>query len=124
MSDDVREGGSRAREPLRTSADERLTDPRFLVTVDPEKVLMLLGEASSPAARRAAAVYRATFRRHWDRNAGVRRQLLAVNAARYGDSELAARITAASVTGEPTAQWGVQWATGSELGTHRSGEPD
>ncbi|MFJ2271889.1 hypothetical protein ACIOHO_37370 [Streptomyces sp. NPDC087849] len=44
--------------------------------------------------------------------AGVRRQLLALDAARYGDRELAARITAVPVSGGTGVGWGVEWATG------------
>ncbi|MET9663611.1 hypothetical protein ABZY11_44010, partial [Streptomyces sp. NPDC006510] len=42
----------------------------------------------------------------------MRRQLLALDAARYGDRELAARITAVPVSGGTGVGWGVEWATG------------
>ncbi|MFF3959869.1 WD40 repeat domain-containing protein [Streptomyces sp. NPDC001890] len=77
-------------------------------------MLRLMDGASVPPAR-LAAVYRASVHLHRDVTAGVRRQLLALDAARYGDRELAARITAVSVKGEPAAQWGVEWATGTAV---------
>ncbi|MEV8327684.1 hypothetical protein [Kitasatospora sp. NPDC056731] len=93
----------------------RLADPWFLVNADPGTVMALLDTAAGPAARLAASVYRASTDLHRDVTAGVRRQLLALDAARYGDRELSARITAATVEGEPAAPWGVEWATGSQL---------
>ncbi|MFE7046632.1 hypothetical protein ACFU9X_46980, partial [Streptomyces atratus] len=45
----------------------------------------------------------------------MRRQLLALDAARYGDRDLSARISAVPVEGEPAARWGVDWATGSDV---------
>ncbi|MFI6014468.1 hypothetical protein ACIBAG_37710 [Streptomyces sp. NPDC051243] len=61
------------------------------------------------------AVYRASAHLHSGAGAGVRRQLLALDAARYGDRRLAARIAAVPVEGEPEARWRVDWATGTEL---------
>lgn len=49
--------------------------------------------------------------------AGVRRHLLALGAARLGDRELSGRISAVSIPGEPPAQWGVDWSTGTEAGS-------
>ena len=46
---------------------------------------------------------------------GMRRQLLALDAARYGDRELSARINGVPVPGDAAASWGVEWATGSRL---------
>ncbi|MFE2935890.1 hypothetical protein [Streptomyces sp. NPDC059278] len=43
----------------------------------------------------------------------MRRQLLSLDAAQYGDRDLSARISAVLVEGEPVARWGVDWATGS-----------
>ncbi|MET8981095.1 hypothetical protein ABZX85_36415 [Streptomyces sp. NPDC004539] len=68
--------------------------------------------ASGPAARLAAAVYRASAHLHRGATAGVRRQLLALDAARYGDRELSARINATPVEGVSTGPWGVEWAAG------------
>ncbi len=110
MSDDLRDDGLSTES---AAVDEWLTNPEFLVTGDPGRVLALLDAASGPAARLVAAVYRASAHLHGDAGAGVRRQLLALDAARYGKRELAARITAVPVEGEPAALWGVEWATGA-----------
>ncbi|MGW9597806.1 hypothetical protein ACWHLZ_47120 [Streptomyces chartreusis] len=96
-------------------ADGRLTDPGFLVNTDPSEVLGLLDAASGPAARLAAAVYRTSAHLHRTATAAVRRQMLALDAARYGGRELSARITGVPVADEPAALWGVEWATGSQV---------
>ena len=75
----------------------------------------MLDGASGPAARLAGAVYRSSLHLHRDAVAGVRRQLLAVDAARWGDRELSARITAVALEDEPAEQWGVQWSTGNRV---------
>ncbi|MGW1847830.1 hypothetical protein ACWCQ3_35805, partial [Streptomyces sp. NPDC001966] len=38
-----------------------------------------------------------------------------LDAARYGDRDLSARISAVLVEGEPAARWRVDWATGSNV---------
>ncbi|OKJ25820.1 hypothetical protein [Streptomyces sp. CB01580] len=98
-----------------TTVDEWLADPEFLVTADPERVIALLDVASSPAARVGAAVYRVSAELHRAAGAGVRRQLLALDAARYGERELSARIAAVVVEGEPAGRWSVEWSSGSRL---------
>jgi WD40 repeat protein len=45
----------------------------------------------------------------------VRRQVLALDAAQYGDRDLAARITAVPVDDGADTRWGVEWATGSTV---------
>ncbi|MEU2674457.1 hypothetical protein ABZ622_37500 [Streptomyces sp. NPDC007164] len=110
MSGDLNVDGVEA---VLAGAVGRLADPGFLVNANPEEVLGLVDAASGPAGRLAGAVYRASAHLHRDAGAGVRRQLLALDAARYGDRGLAARITAVLVEGEPAAPWGVEWATGS-----------
>ncbi|MFE3907814.1 hypothetical protein ACFXPY_48385 [Streptomyces sp. NPDC059153] len=116
MSDDLSVDGALA---VLAGADGRLVDPGLLVNGDPEEVLGFLDAASGPAAWLAGAVYRASAHLHCAAGAGVR-QLLALDAARYGDSELAARITAAPVKDEPAARWGVEWATGGVVDRHIS----
>ncbi|MFF3554127.1 WD40 repeat domain-containing protein [Streptomyces tsukubensis] len=110
MSDDLSTGEAGVESVV---ADVRLTDPGFLVHGDPAEVLGLADAATAPAGRLAAAVYRASAPLHRDAGAGVRRQLLALDAARYGNPRLSAAITAVPVDGEVDAQWGVEWATGS-----------
>ncbi|MFJ4691504.1 hypothetical protein [Streptomyces sp. NPDC088766] len=108
MSDDLNVDGAGA-------ADGRLVDPGFLVNADPDEVLGLVDAASGPAARLAGAVYRESAYLHRDAGTGVRRQLLALDAARFGDRELAARITSVPVEGKPDAWWAVEWATSSTI---------
>ncbi|MFB7083086.1 hypothetical protein ACFCYO_37495, partial [Streptomyces sp. NPDC056308] len=108
MSDDLQKGGPREG----AMAGGRLTDPGWLVNTDPGRVLSALDGVVGREKALAAAVYRVSAHVHRDAGAGVRRQLLALDAARYGDRGLAARITAVPVEGEPAARWGVDWATG------------
>ncbi|MGW2255775.1 hypothetical protein ACWCXH_37355 [Kitasatospora sp. NPDC001660] len=89
-----------------------MTDPGWLVNTVSERVLSALDAAAGREEELTVAVYRASAHLHRDAGAGVRRQLLALDAARYGDCGLAARITAVPVEGEPAARWGVDWATG------------
>ncbi|MBA4867202.1 hypothetical protein H1V43_39180 [Streptomyces sp. PSKA54] len=95
--------------------DRRLADAGFLVNAEPGEVLGLADAAAGSAARLAGAVYRASAQLHRGADAGVRRQLLALDAARYGDRELSVRITAVPVNDEPDVRWGVEWATGSRV---------
>ncbi|MET8629899.1 hypothetical protein ABZW30_40290 [Kitasatospora sp. NPDC004669] len=80
MSGDQRDGGMGVESAV---ADGWLTDPGFLVPADPGRVAALLDTGSGRAARLAAAVYRASARLHRDAGVGVRRQLLALDAARW-----------------------------------------
>ncbi|WP_455678755.1 WD40 repeat domain-containing protein, partial [Streptomyces atratus] len=115
MSDDLNVDGVEA---VLAGADGRLADPGFLVNADSEEVLGLVDAASGPAGRLAGAVYRASAHLHRDAGAGVRRQLLALDAARYGDRGLAARITAVPVEGDPPVPWAVEWATSTAINHH------
>lgn len=63
----------------------------------------------------AAAVYRASGHSHRDAGAQVRRQLLALDAARYGNRELARGLTELPARQEEPGTWTVQWATGTGL---------
>ncbi|MEH0577660.1 hypothetical protein QBA54_25020 [Streptomyces sp. B21-108] len=96
----------------------RLTDPGWLVHGDPELVLAGLDGAASQEELLAAAVYRASGHVHRDAGVGVRRQVLALDAARFGNRELARDIATVAVRPEMPeldAPWVVQWATGSDL---------
>lgn len=106
-------------------ADRALTDCGYLVTADPEDVIPLLDRAGLPAARLAANVYRLSLARHHGGPAGVRRQVLSLDAARLGDRELARRIADVPLPedrprpgdaprpGSGGPAWTVQWATGN-----------
>ncbi len=95
----------------------RLTDPGWLVHGDPEVILAGLDGAASREELLAAAVYRASGHVHRDAGAGVRRQILALDAARYGNRELARNIAKVAVRQETETDdpWVVQWATGGDL---------
>ncbi|WP_353356621.1 hypothetical protein [Mycobacterium sp.] len=82
MSDDLGVHGVGAGS---AGADEQLPDLGFLVNAVPGEVLGLVDATPGPAGRLAGAVYRASVHLHRDAGAGVRRQVLALDAARYGD---------------------------------------
>ncbi|MGW1103415.1 WD40 repeat domain-containing protein [Streptomyces sp. NPDC002540] len=96
-------------------ADDRLSDPRFLVMADPARVMALLDRSMSSRARLASAVYRASAHLHHDAGPATRRQLLALDAARYGDRNLSAQISAVPVPDEPAGGWRVDWAVGHQV---------
>ncbi|OIJ64980.1 hypothetical protein WN71_026230 [Streptomyces mangrovisoli] len=60
-------------------------------------------------------MYRASGHVHRDAGPGVRRQVLALDAARYGNRELARAIARVAVRHERDDPWVVQWATGNDL---------
>ncbi|WP_327065200.1 hypothetical protein [Kitasatospora sp. NBC_01302] len=93
-------------------------DAGFLVHADPAIVLPLLPGAWG-AGRLGAAVYQASAERHRTAGPAVRRQLLELDATRYGSPELAARIAAVPVPDEPPAHWQVGGSSGSQLGGFR-----
>ncbi|UUU21950.1 caspase family protein [Streptomyces sp. DSM 40750] len=63
--------------------DDLVTDPEYLVHANPDALMIHLHTVQSESARLAAAIYRASIATH--RHAGVeeRRQILALDAARY-----------------------------------------
>ncbi|MET7981725.1 MULTISPECIES: hypothetical protein [unclassified Streptomyces] len=92
-----------------------MTDPGWLVHGDPELILPGLDGAAGQEEMLAAAVYRTSGHVHRDAGAGVRRQALALDAARYGNRELARTIARVAVRQEMDDPWVVQWATGGDL---------
>ncbi|MFF7636506.1 hypothetical protein ACFZB9_25650 [Kitasatospora sp. NPDC008050] len=109
---------------LRQAVAEQLghtpfVDAGFLVHADPAIVLPLLPDAWGSAGRLGAAVYQASATRHRDAGPAVRRQLLALDAARYGSPVLAARIDAVPVPDEPATHRRVAWSSGTQLGAFR-----
>ncbi|MFI9273440.1 WD40 repeat domain-containing protein [Kitasatospora sp. NPDC052896] len=99
----------------RSPSAHPLTDPAFLVTAAAADVQPLLDSAADPAARLAAGVYRTSAHRHREAVPEVRRQLLALDAARWGAAELAAELAAVPLPDVAPAPWRVRWATGAEL---------
>ncbi|MFF3446308.1 WD40 repeat domain-containing protein [Streptomyces sp. NPDC002667] len=92
-----------------------MTDPAWLVHGDPELILAGLDGAAGQQETLAAAVYRTSGHVHRDAGAEVRRQVLALDAARYGNRELASSISQVPVGPEMDDSWVVQWATGGAL---------
>lgn len=91
-----------------------------LVNGDPRQVLELLGQVPSWTA----AIYRTSYHLHQNMHAWARRQILALDAARFGDRALSARILATPVPGEPDAEWTVDWATGALVEPRMGGTID
>lgn len=112
MSGGVRGGGSAA---VPVGRGSWWTDPELLVRGDSARVRQLLDSAPNAQARLVAAVYRASAHLHRDASPAVRRQLLALDAARYGDRELSARITAVPVDEGGDSRWGFVWATAGQV---------
>ncbi|MFB9177657.1 WD40 repeat domain-containing protein [Dactylosporangium sucinum] len=107
---------SEQRLPSRRPQSARwLTEPAFLVRANRTWVEPLLDRADKEQERLAAAVYRASLDRHRYAPVEERRQLLALDAARYGDRDLSARILATEVAGVLTARWRIDWSTGSQV---------
>ncbi|MET9086038.1 hypothetical protein ABZX77_29880 [Streptomyces sp. NPDC004237] len=82
---------------------------------DPELILAALDVAAGQEEALTAAVYRASGHVHRDAGAEVRRQVLALDAARYGNPELARAIAEVAVHHEEAGTWVVRWATGGDL---------
>lgn len=82
---------------------------------DPEQVLAALDAAVGPEEVAAAAVYRASGHVHRDAGTQVRRQLLALDAARYGNPGLARSLAEVPLPQEAAGGWTVEWATGTGL---------
>ncbi|MEV0590790.1 caspase family protein [Nonomuraea cavernae] len=82
---------------------ELLARPEFLVHTDPVTTLPLLAALPDPPV--GAHVYRASAARHAVAGPGVRRQILAVDAARFGEHAMAAELSRGS-------GWAPAWATG------------
>ncbi|MBA2696139.1 MAG: hypothetical protein H0U62_09965 [Actinobacteria bacterium] len=95
--------------------DELLTDPEFLVHADPITLIPALHLAEGEHARLAAAVYRVSAGEHPQRSAAQRRDVLAVDAARYGAPALLDRLV--SAPGTSRSRWRPRWATGGQVTT-------
>ncbi|WP_225101944.1 hypothetical protein [Streptomyces sp. CoH27] len=95
-------------------------DPGFLVTADPATVNALLELAVGPGVASVMRVYQTSAELHATAPAAVRRSLLALDAVRHGDRQLASRISAVPLPDEPAPGWGrVAWSTGTRLGGFR-----
>ncbi len=88
--------------------DELLQDPEFLIHGDPEAVNDVLAAARTPSGLLAAAVYRASYGAHRDLRPEQRRQILALDAARFGATEFSNELAR-------WADWQPVWATGGQV---------
>ncbi|WP_167519009.1 WD40 repeat domain-containing protein [Streptomyces chryseus] len=88
--------------------DDLIQDSGFLVYADPHAMADALARARSEQARLNAAVYRASWGVHHALSPEARRQLLALDAARFRNEELQADLPG-------DADWNVRWATGSQV---------
>ncbi|MEV7078006.1 AAA family ATPase [Streptomyces sp. NPDC093516] len=77
--------------------DSLLLDSEFLVHAEPSTLLQLIGYARSAPARLAAAVYRTSAIRHGQANSSARRNILALDASRYGAEELLSSLQSREV---------------------------
>ncbi|WP_335936414.1 hypothetical protein [Streptomyces sp. PTD5-9] len=87
------------------------------MNAEPAQVRAELDRAVGAEEALVAAVYRASMRVHKYAAPGVRRQLPALDAARYGAPEPAAELAAAEAGDEPDAEWRVASAGGCLLGS-------
>ena len=93
--------------------DELLTDPGFLVHADPATLIASLPVAVSESAQLTAAVYRTSVAGHPRGSPTGRRDMLAVDAARFRASTLLrGLVSVADVSG---SGWRPRWATGGQL---------
>jgi hypothetical protein len=90
--------------------DELLTDGGYLQHADPHTLADALHYAHSEQARLNAAVYRASWSVHHALPPTARRQLLALDAARFRNTRLQAELPG-------DTDWRVRWATGSQVST-------
>ncbi|MBE1585261.1 WD40 repeat domain-containing protein [Nonomuraea angiospora] len=106
---------SDARFLIHGDPDETLSDPRFLIHADPDEVMALASRARGGEARLAAAVYRTSAGRHRDLPPAERRQILAVDAARWQAADLGRRLAEVPDEHGAAAPYRVEWATGTSL---------
>ncbi|MGH8905183.1 MAG: AAA family ATPase [Egibacteraceae bacterium] len=108
-----------------------ITDQAFLVHADPRFLLPALGRLhlidedasgetaenanSCTAVRLARAVYRTSGHRHRALPASDRRDVLSVDAARWGAGELAESLNRVSVITDEEPFWRPGWASGSSV---------
>jgi WD40 repeat protein len=87
--------------------DELLADPEFLVHAATGSVLEHLADAESDEARAWGAVYRVSAHRHRSRPPDVRRDMLSLDASRWGMTAMSRQLA--------SPPWGMCWATGTML---------
>ncbi|MEU9546216.1 WD40 repeat domain-containing protein [Streptomyces mirabilis] len=91
--------------------DDILKDTEYLVDVTPSNLTPHLQQVSTDGGRLTAAVYRMALDLHAQVAPSVRRQVLALNAARAGATTLLRQLTSRT---DPS-EWAPDWATGSDF---------
>ncbi|WP_217210362.1 caspase family protein [Streptomyces sp. AC550_RSS872] len=91
--------------------DGLVAEPEYLVHADTDSLVPLLLEVESDTARLHAAIYRASLEVHWHLDAGARRQVLALDAARYNEPSLLEAFNSRS----PESAWKPVAASGSHV---------
>ena len=84
--------------------EDLLQDTGFLTYAEPANLASLLAALPTGAAGGAADAYRASYATHSRQPPASRAQILAVDAARYGNLDLARRLSSAAI-------WQPVWAT-------------
>lgn len=92
------------------SLDALLADPEYLVHAHPPELLRALTSVRTPRGRLWRSVYRTSSDVHRGLDEAGRRDVLAVDAARFGEREAAGELAR-------TRAWRPRWATGSEVHT-------
>ena len=90
--------------------EDLLQDTGFLTHADPATLAPLLAALPAGAAGGAADTYRASYASHARQPPAARAQILAVDAARYGNLDLAQRLSSAAI-------WQPVWATNQDRST-------
>ncbi|MET7607741.1 hypothetical protein ABZS96_35910 [Streptomyces avermitilis] len=91
--------------------DDILKDTEYLVHATPNTLTPHLQRATTDEVRLTAAVYRTNLNLHAPATASMRRQALALNAARAGATTLLHHLT----THTAPSEWTPVWATGNEF---------
>jgi WD40 repeat protein len=91
--------------------DDLLHHTEYLVHASPPSLTPHLQDASTPHSRLTAAVYRTSYELHVTASPTVRRNLLALNAARAGADTLLQQLNSCARTSE----WLPAWATGNDF---------
>ncbi|MGN9846116.1 caspase family protein [Nonomuraea sp. H19] len=91
--------------------DNLVTDTEYLVHANPDTLLPHLDTIHTPDGKQATTIYRASIGTHRHATPETRRQILALDAARYNIPTL---LTAFNATAEPHA-WKPVMATGTNL---------
>jgi hypothetical protein len=85
-----------------------------LIPLDPDALERAFNTAATTAGRRSATVYQQSLVQYRSSKPQARRDVLAINATRYGATELVDRL--ASVPGlRAPRYWRPRWATGGQL---------